>query len=657
MGFKRTSEGRVYFRGEEAPATKPVEYRSLSSQGAPQQNGVSQGTQLQIVSLLKTLNEKLQVSQTERARQKIELESYKKVIEELADKATRQENAYRELEQKMALADKGAVGKAERAEQMTSDALKELQETRKLVIELEEKSEKTDKSFQALRSQMGQTRALSEEVVKRQASYGDVMKRLVDAEKAQESLTQKIDETMSQQSKMLRQIEKALEDRARFMRKVERLEEAVIQTRDALNAKAMVLLTEQEAAPRIETKPVAPTLPEQLRETARPTAEAKLDWRKLSRHAAVVIGVLGLGVFTGWAASKIRLMNFSAGLALPSQEASLESLKQSAEISAEIPPKAFSAANNFESDISESREEPEITPQESDNQLAERAEALKEEDKVVPSPAYLAAVQEAVNDIGAVDVSDTAKLAKMLDREPEKVAAALNAIEPGAAPSVAKSTEAASLKIQNPLNKENTEERPQGPSFSKPDKALPPEAREIEKQAFAGVAEAQHDLAAIYTAGQGGVKRNYGRAAFWFRKAADQGVANARYNLGVLYHQGMGVKKDIKEAIRWYQSAADLGHPEAQYNLGIAYIEGIGVSYDAARAADNFEKAANKGITEAAYNLGLIHENGLLGGSRPAQALEWYKKAADGGSAEAKEALAELAKNLDIPVEEIKNAP
>src|SRR5690606_14815315 len=90
----------------------------------------------------------------------------------------------------------------------------------------------------------------------------------------------------------------------------------------------------------------------------------------------------------------------------------------------------------------------------------------------------------------------------------------------------------------------------------KPDSALPAQAREIERQAYDGVPEAQHDLAAIYTAGQGGVKQDYKRAAFWFRQSADQGIANARYNLGVLYHQGLGVKADLAEAIKWYQAAA-----------------------------------------------------------------------------------------------------
>src|SRR5690606_13751806 len=103
----------------------------------------------------------------------------------------------------------------------------------------------------------------------------------------------------------------------------------------------------------------------------------------------------------------------------------------------------------------------------------------------------------------------------------------------------------------------------------------------------------------------------------------------------------------------WYEGAAALGHPEAQYNLGIAYIEGVGVPYDAAKAAGHFEQAAGQGVMEAAYNLGLIYENGLLGEAKPDEALMWYKTAADKGSPEAKAALEQLAKNLNISIDQV----
>ncbi len=169
----------------------------------------------------------------------------------------------------------------------------------------------------------------------------------------------------------------------------------------------------------------------------------------------------------------------------------------------------------------------------------------------------------------------------------------------------------------------------------------------LEDKAYAGNPEAQHDLAALYTAGTG-VKTDYKRASYWFEQAANAGVANAAYNLGVLHHQGLGVDKNIARALDWYRIAALEGHPEAQYNLGIAYIEGIGTKYNPQLAAGFFQKAALAGITEAAYNLGLILENGLLAEPKPNQAMMWYRVGAEGGSTEAKNALEQLSTRLGL---------
>ena len=52
---------------------------------------------------------------------------------------------------------------------------------------------------------------------------------------------------------------------------------------------------------------------------------------------------------------------------------------------------------------------------------------------------------------------------------------------------------------------------------------------------------------------------DYATALSLFRLAADQGLANAQYNLGVMYERGEGVPQDYKEAVRLYRLAADQG--------------------------------------------------------------------------------------------------
>jgi TPR repeat protein len=301
----------------------------------------------------------------------------------------------------------------------------------------------------------------------------------------------------------------------------------------------------------------------------------------------------------------------------------------------------------------------------------------------VPAPAYDAAPVDVgqADDIGTIALPNDKALLQALEETPDKVAMQMNEIAPGAnqriiqepAPEAEEAAEIETALANVPAQTEApvaeaapSPAPPEGASFKvdaprgngipssvQPDSSLPASMKAIEAQAFKGVPEAQHDLAAIYTAGHAGVRQDYSRAAYWFNQAAGQGVSNAAYNLGVLNHQGLGMKGNMDEAIRWYMKAGEMGHPEAQYNLGIAFIEGIGVPYDPARAARYFENAAGKGIKEAAYNLGLIHENGLLGTPEPDKALVWYKTAADAGSPEAKAALEQLAKTLGLKIEDV----
>ncbi|MCJ8269850.1 MAG: sel1 repeat family protein, partial [Psychrosphaera sp.] len=57
------------------------------------------------------------------------------------------------------------------------------------------------------------------------------------------------------------------------------------------------------------------------------------------------------------------------------------------------------------------------------------------------------------------------------------------------------------------------------------------------------------------------------KAIFWLNKAADQELAVAQYELGVMYDNGEGVKEDDIHAITWYRKAANQGYAPAQNNL------------------------------------------------------------------------------------------
>lgn len=187
------------------------------------------------------------------------------------------------------------------------------------------------------------------------------------------------------------------------------------------------------------------------------------------------------------------------------------------------------------------------------------------------------------------------------------------------------------------------------------DENLPEKIQFLQKRAYDGLAEAQHDLATLYASGTA-VDQDFDRASYWFYKAAENGVPNAHYNLGVMYHQGLGVAKDLSQAVAWYENAAELGHPEAMYNLGIAYLEGVGTKADTMRGVSFFRRAARAGVSQAAYNLGILYESNYAqdaGSDGMAEATEWYRQAAELGHMEAAKSLARLGRedileNMDI---------
>lgn len=671
MGFKKTSEGRVFFQGADdgmknnrsSQKTKRpanIEHDDFT----PLMGGTGRSdpqTQIQIITLLKTLNERLKVTQAERNKMAKDLESYKGLLQDLKSKSDRNEKAYIDLEQK--LIGIASLGDNEHAEILARDALRELEETRKTLLNLESKANRADKGVTTLKKlQQEQAEKMTVSINHSAA----LTKRVKDTEARQEQMNARVEDAFSQQARLTRKIDKAIEERARFMRKLERIEETVLQTRDSLNAKAMVLLTDQGVAaqtditlePSSETL-AAPAQAQNVEQVGQTGANKNTGSLFAASAFALIVVALAAGLFIGTNQNIPRQTGLITQVEVKKPES--ETLKsQSLESPQYQPPDIAAMEWSIEEDTSAfSQNVPE-------GQFAPTLAPVPEND-----------------DLGTLDLNDQAQVEALLSENPDAVASALNAIEPSntlpenivppetvvtiAQPEA--QPEAQPLKADQPPSTQATAPpsaqkdiiqpariSPTDPiGLIKPDSSLPDTIKALENQAFKAVPEAQHDLAAIYTAGHGGVAQDYKRAAFWFEQAASRDVANAAYNLGVLNHQGLGTKADLEKAISWYKRAATLRHPEAQYNLGIAYIEGIGVPYDAEKAADYFASAAENNIMEAAYNLGLIYENGLLGNAKPDQALLWYKTAADQGSPEARQALNQLAQSLNVSIDDVNS--
>ncbi|WP_344301739.1 tetratricopeptide repeat protein, partial [Streptomyces murinus] len=91
-----------------------------------------------------------------------------------------------------------------------------------------------------------------------------------------------------------------------------------------------------------------------------------------------------------------------------------------------------------------------------------------------------------------------------------------------------------------------------------------------------------------------------------YRLAADQGHADAQFNLGVWHVDGQRAPQDYTEAMRWYRLAADQGHADAQFNLGVMHINGQGVPQDYITMHMWFNLAAVNGNDRAAKNRSIV---------------------------------------------------
>ncbi len=131
------------------------------------------------------------------------------------------------------------------------------------------------------------------------------------------------------------------------------------------------------------------------------------------------------------------------------------------------------------------------------------------------------------------------------------------------------------------------------------------------------------------------------RTADAIRHAAEQGEAQAQYELGLMYYNGDGVQADLVKGFEWMRKAAEQGHAVAQFNLFLSYENGMGGEQDheqavlwLKKAEGGLRKAADQGDAKAAYCLWRMYDNGWLVDRDPVKSAEWLQKAAERGHAE-----------------------
>lgn len=117
----------------------------------------------------------------------------------------------------------------------------------------------------------------------------------------------------------------------------------------------------------------------------------------------------------------------------------------------------------------------------------------------------------------------------------------------------------------------------------------------------------------------------------WIGMAAELGNAEALFNMGVFYMEGMGCDQDMELSAKYFHRAARRRHPEAQFAYGDLLSNGWGVEQDEKKAIKWFSDAAENGHVEAMFRLGEIYEEGKGTAVNLEAASKWYDAACSKG--------------------------
>lgn len=140
---------------------------------------------------------------------------------------------------------------------------------------------------------------------------------------------------------------------------------------------------------------------------------------------------------------------------------------------------------------------------------------------------------------------------------------------------------------------------------------------------------------ADYTQGLDAYRRGdyYGAFTQW-QGPAQAGDPKAQLGLGILYHTGQGVSRNLSEAKRWYEQAAREGVVNAIYNLGLLAMDSSAGATDPNKALQHWQQASQGDKGRAAHNIGVLYYKGVGVAQNPLTAARWFRKGAEAGYAD-----------------------
>ena len=153
--------------------------------------------------------------------------------------------------------------------------------------------------------------------------------------------------------------------------------------------------------------------------------------------------------------------------------------------------------------------------------------------------------------------------------------------------------------------------------------------------AITGNHAAEFEIATRFADGRG-VAQDFKQAVFWYKRAAEGGLAPAQYRLASIYEKGTGIRRNPRIAQEWYRRAAQAGNAKAMHNLAVLFAEGAVGKPDLTAAVTWFKKAAGYGVRDSQFNAGILYARGLGVKQDSAEAFKWFAIAAHSGDEQAK---------------------
>ena len=188
----------------------------------------------------------------------------------------------------------------------------------------------------------------------------------------------------------------------------------------------------------------------------------------------------------------------------------------------------------------------------------------------------------------------------------------------------------------------------------------------IQELAFEGEAVAQHNMGSMYYNGHG-VKKNATKALEWWDKAAHNGQHLSQHSLGALFYSGEIGPCYPELSVFWLNESAKQGYAYSQYLLSEIYHMGLMVSQNIALSNQLLEKAAKSGHVKAQYYYGMsiIFQEDIRGKAEEAEpvgkiyrqditrGIEFLEKACEGNYSNALHHLAMIQLKINYGYKDV----